>query len=130
VIAGPAMARAELAPDLIRILNLLGGAPGFVVRIDDRTGKFTVSNPGRVPAGDGTYLVAGQSRLKGGRVIDSVFHVNTDTGGTLLGAWWKIDGHWTDHQDPEAPQALGLTRAEVFPFDWTYAVAMSDDIYH
>ncbi len=120
---------SPLPSDLVRTLTLLGGAPGFVVRIDARTGEQTVSSPAKVPAGDGAYLVAGQTRLKAGREIESVFHVNTDTGGTLLGAWWRIAGQWVDHQDPALAEALGLTRDEIFPFDWRYAVPLSDDIY-
>jgi hypothetical protein len=55
----------------------------------------------------GIYWVAGATVLKSGRELSSVFCVDADSGGELLGAFWWIDGYWYSQQDDATLTALG-----------------------
>lgn len=112
-------------------LNLVHTSPKFVIRMGAEQENANVVSPPVVPKGDGEYLVAGQTELKNGSQIPSVFLVDTNAGGTLVGAYWHIAGAWWDFQDrPAVFEALSVSEAEAFPFDWSYAVALEEDIFH
>jgi len=111
-------------------LNLVHSSPAFVIKIDQKTGKGTVRSPQIVPANDGEYWVAGETRLKSGRKLASVFRVQTNSGGTLLGGYWRVGEEWLDIQDERSYSALASARDKETPFDWTYAVPLTEDIYH
>lgn len=89
------------------------------------------SPPPVVPKNDGEYWIAGQTRLGNGTDIPSVFCADTDTGGTLLGVYWRIADAWWDFQNrPAVLDALNTTEAEAFPFDWSYSVPLTEDSFH
>lgn len=111
-------------------LNLIHSSPKFVIKIDEETGKGFVRSPQIVPANDGEYWVSGVTCLNSGRKLASVFRVQTNSGGTLLGGYWRVGEEWLDLQDEESYAALGSTRDKETPFDWSYAVPLSEDIYH
>lgn len=111
-------------------INLLHGAPNFVLRIDPKTGKGAVSNPPQVPKSSGEYWIHGTSILASGADRPSVFVVDTDSGGTLRAIFWKTASGWIDSQDPQAPDNLGLPRDRIFPFDWRFDVPLEEDIFH
>jgi hypothetical protein len=111
-------------------MNMMRGSPSFVLRQTGEDGSADVLKPERVPANDGIYWVAGTTVLKSGRELSSVFCVDTDSGGELLAAFWWIDGKWYSQQDDATLRALGLSRSEVFPYDWRYHVPLTEDIYH
>lgn len=111
-------------------LGLLESSPSFVIRVDEKTNQGTVKSPPMVPKNDGEYWVFGSTTLKTGQELPSVFRVQTNSGGTLLSAFWCIDGDWHDFQDPKAYKKLNTNRDDATPFDWTYSVKLEDDIYH
>lgn len=120
-------------PDIITIqwLNLLHGSPSFVIRIDPHTDAPTVVQVEIVPKDDGVYWIAGTTTLPRGDRIPSVFEVDTSAGGSLAGVHWKIDGGWISSSEKRrALSALDAEEGEVFPFDWTYAIPLAQDIYH
>ena len=115
----------------IRWLNLLHGSPGFVIRIDPRTGASTVLQVEVVPDDDGVYWIAGTTTLARGDRIPSVFEVDTTAGGSLGGVYWKIDGSWMSSlETARILRALDAAEGDVFPFDWAYAVPLARDVYH
>lgn len=116
--------------ELQQWLNLVHSSPTFVIKIDGKTGKGYVLSPQVVPANDGEYWVAGEACLRSGRKLASVFRVQTNSGGTLLGGYWQVGDEWLDLQDGGAYAALASTREKEHPFDWSYAVPLSEDIYH
>lgn len=112
-------------------INLLHGAPRFVLRVDPATGRGEVSNPSRVPKASGEYWIHGTTILSGGVELPSVLVVDTDSGGTLRAVFWKgADGGWIDSQNPQVPEMLGLSRDRIFPFDWRFDVPLEQDIFH
>ena len=68
--------------------------------------------------------------MKDGLPVESVFRVNTDSGGTILAAYWSIAGSWFLTDESDALKELGKSSDEVFPFDWEYNTPLSNDIYH
>ncbi|WP_330962007.1 hypothetical protein [Photobacterium sp. 53610] len=115
----------------IQWLNLLHSSPSFVIKVGEQNESPSVLPVRSVPKDDGEYWVAGETELRNGYKIPSVFRVDTDTGGNLLGVYWKIQNEWWDFQDkPSVLEALALTEEDVFPFDWTYSVSLDEDIFH
>lgn len=112
-------------------LNLLHGAPDFVIRLGPRTDAPTVVQVERVPDDDGVYWIAGTTTLPRGDLLSSVFEVDTSAGGSLVDVHWKIDGGWTrSSNSAQILSALDAAENDVFPFDWAYAVPLTRDIYH
>lgn len=109
-------------------LNLLRGSPRFVLKDKPDGGVQVLSLP-KVPASDGFYWVYGKTILKSGNEVESVFHLDTDSGGELYEVFWWIDGSWYDHRDRETRALLGSDR-EIFPFDWKYSVELAEDLHH
>jgi DNA-binding XRE family transcriptional regulator len=73
---------------------------------------------GRVPSSSGIYWVSGACKLRGGRELESVFRVDTDSGGSLLAAYWWIEGRWFEQNSPDAllrkrRTSLGYTQVEL-----------------
>ncbi len=119
-----------IEPEFIKHLNLVQSSPSFVIHIAENTGAGAVSNPTAIPDKSGEYLIHGTTTLKCGHELESVFHIDTATGGTLRAIYWMLTSGWTDSQDADAPSALSLDRSEVFPFDWTFSVPLERDIFH
>lgn len=120
-------------PDIATIqwLNLLHGSPGFVIRIDPRTGGSTVVQVEVVPDDDGVYWIAGTTTLPRGDRLPSVFQVDTATGGRLMGVHWKIDRAWMPSSETaRIRRVLDAAEHDLFPFAWTYAVPLTRDIHH
>jgi len=109
-------------------LNLLRSSPSFVLK-DKPDGGAQVVSPQRVPASDGFYWVHGETVLPSGKVLESVFHLDTNSGGELHEVYWWIDGSWYDHRNTEALALLGPD-AEISPFDWSYSVPLENDVFH
>jgi len=116
-----------LDPETKKWLNLLRSSPGFVLK-DKPDGGAQVVSPKQVPGSDGFYWVHGKTVLHSGRVLESVFHLDTDSGGELNEIFWWIEGSWYDHRDPEARGMLG-SDADIFPFDWSYSVPLEEDAH-
>lgn len=75
--------------------------------------------------------MSGVTRLRSGAELESVFRVDTNGGGEFVGVYWKIGGKWWDFTErPAVFDALKLDQADVFPFDWSYAVPLAEDIFH
>jgi len=114
--------------DTSRWLNLLKGSPRFVLK-DNPAGGASVVALRVVPNADGMYWIHGSTTARSGRVIESVFRLDTDSGGELCEVYWLIEGQWYDSRDPEAITRLGGSAA-VFPFAWRYSVQLERDIHH
>ena len=121
----------ELDHATIQWLSLLQSSPEFVVKVGSDAESATVVCLNLVPKDTGEYWVSGTTVLKNGVEIPSVFRVDTNAGGALIGAYWYIDDEWWNFQDrPGVFEALGYKEAEIFPFDWAYAVNLEDDMFH
>lgn len=120
----------SIDPEFVKFLNLLDSSPSFVIRLDNKLEQSVVSNPTIVPNNSGFYLIHGTTILRCGDRMKSIFHVNTDTGGTHLGVYWKTKKGWMDSQDELAAQVLRIKKHDIFPFDWEYSVLLEYDIYH
>ena len=116
--------------ELVQRLNLLRNSKTFVLRQTNDQGEAEVLCVSRVPKDSGLYWIAGETAFANGAKVPSIFRVDTNSGGTLAGAYWWVDGSWYDQQDKDALGALGLTKADAFPYDWTYHVLLEEDIYH
>ena len=126
-LSGAAMIRDT---DMCQRLNLVRTSGSFVVRETGDLGEAEVLSVKVVAKGQGICWVGGTSILKSGRDVESVFRVDTDSGGTLVSVYWWIGGNWYEHDDADALTALGLSRDQVFPFDWRFCVALEEDIFH
>jgi len=116
--------------DMKQRLNLLRSSPSFVFHETGEMGEADVLTIDSIPNDDGVYWVAGASKLKAGESLQSVFRVDTSSGGSLVSVYWWIKGNWYEHQDAEITEILGLEKSQLFPFDWMYAVKLEKDIYH
>jgi|SynMetStandDraft_3_1070028.scaffolds.fasta_scaffold07941_2 hypothetical protein len=115
----------------IRWLNLLHSSPTFVIRYGSNNEVPTVECLKLIPRNDGEYCLSGTTILKNGLEIPSVFRINTNTGGTLNDVYWLINNNWRDFNNrPSVFEELGVVEHDIFPFDWTYAVDLEEDIYH
>jgi len=115
----------------VQWLNLVHSSPSFVIRHGAEGENANVRSPAIVPNNDGEYWISGETVLKNGHSLPSVFRVDTNAGGTLVGAYWRISEQWWDFQNrPAVFEALGITEADAFPFDWSYAVKLEEDIFH
>jgi hypothetical protein len=116
--------------DMKQRLNLLKSSPSFVLKEVGDLGEAEVLNLERVPKYNGIYWVAGNTKLKCGENVESVFRVDTNSGGSIISVYWFINGGWYEHQEDAVLNALNLNQEEVFPFDWTYKIPLEEDIYH
>ena len=116
-----------LDPETTKWLNLLRGSPKFVLK-DQPDGGAQVLSLVEVPAFDGFYWVHGKTILNSGQELESVFHLDTDSGGELYEIYWWIGGSWFDHRNPKAHAILG-SDPDISPFDWTYSVPLAEDTY-
>jgi hypothetical protein len=117
-------------PELSKRLNLLRSSCNFVMQEVGDQGEAKLMTVPRVPPSSGIYWISGACKLRGGRELESVFRIDTDSGGSLLAAYWWIEGRWFEQDSPDALPTIGLPRDAVFPYDWTYAVPLAEDIYH
>ncbi|WP_157994822.1 hypothetical protein [Paracoccus tegillarcae] len=120
----------EIDPDLVKCFNLLASSSSFVIRLDVKSQKGTVSNPSSVPENDGDYLVHGTTKLASGTELESVFCVDTDSGGDLAAVYWQTKKGWMNSQDARLPAVLGVERHEIFPFGWKFSVPLENDTFH
>lgn len=116
--------------ELRRRLNLVDSSGSFVLREVGNDGKAEVKTITVVPKDDGVYWVGGETTLKTGKSLRSVFRVDTGAGGSLLTVFWHIEGSWYEHDSPETYGALGIKRDDAFPFDWSFKVPLEDDAFH
>lgn len=116
--------------DMRQRLNLVRTSGSFVLQGDGSQGEANVVSMTVVPKASGVCWVGGTTIVKSGREIESVFRVDTNSGGTLMSIFWWIDGKWYKHEDADALSALGLSKDEVFPFDWRFAIPLEEDIFH
>ncbi len=115
--------------ETIKRLNLLSSSRQFVMHETGTDGSADVLVKKQIPSKNGIYWIAGQTILKNGKDIDSVFRVDTDSGGTLLSVFWKIGGYWYDQQDSDVLTALGDFGKNIFPYEWRYSVPLEEDIF-
>lgn len=112
-------------------LNLLKSSPNFAIRLGRGDDKPNVKQLSEIPKDDGLYWVFGMAMLKNGDSIPSVFEVDTDSGGSLTGAYFFIKGVWCHIGDKdEISNSLNYPLEDIFPFDWKYAIPLAEDIYH
>lgn len=117
--------------EMSKWLNLVHGAPNFVIWIEKPDSDPVVQQFKIVPKNKGEFWIAGNTHLNCGKVIPSVFIVDTNSGGTLINVYWLIDNNWWDFQErPAVEMILGLDFDEIFPFDWKYKVPLEVDIFH
>ena len=116
--------------DLVERLNFLRMFKKRVLQELDDQGRAKVLTLDTVPKSDGIYWAGGTAVLKNGTEVESVFRVNTDTGGTLLSSYWWIGSAWYETDEAAALSAAGCTKEDAFPFDWRYNTPLSEDIYH
>ncbi|QEM80903.1 hypothetical protein [Halomonas binhaiensis] len=121
----------ETNTTIVQWLNLVHSSPTFVIRVGGSNENATVECLNVVPKDDGEYWMSGTTILKNGAEIPSVFRIDTNTGGTLAGAYWWIKEKWWDFQNqPDVFKELGVEKSEIFPFDWRCVVDLEEDIYH
>ncbi len=117
--------------ETVQWLNLVHTSPTFAIRVGHGEERSNVLSLDMIPKGDGEYWVCGVTILKNGTNIPSVFRVNTDTGGDLIGVYWNIRDKWWDFQDrPSVLTELSMPESEIFPFDWEYSITLEEDSFH
>jgi hypothetical protein len=116
--------------ELRQALQFLLTQKTWVMKDIPKQDKSEVVTLTLIPKGTGTYWIAGETRLRSGRKLESVFRVDTNGGGSLVAVFWKINGKWYRHEDSDTLAALGMEKADVFPFDWSFAVPLEEDIFH
>ena len=119
-----------LDDEMRRRLNLVLTSGTFLLRETDSLGEADVLSVQTVPDKRGIYWVPGETTLKSGQTVQSVFRVDTDSGGELMSVYWFVDEHWYEHQDADVYEKLGVAKDSAFPFDWNYRVELERDIYH
>lgn len=114
---------------LVKTLNLPRTSPSFAYRqLPD--GSLNVVNPKAITEDGSIYWVAGTTALpRGKKTIPSVFVIENG-GENLLAVYWYITDCWFRSDDPDAIDALELPKDQVFPFDWSYAIPVSNDPFH
>jgi hypothetical protein len=115
---------------LRQTLQFLATQKSWVMKDIPKQNKSEVLTLKLIPKETGVYWIAGETRLRSGRKIDSVFRADTNGGVSLIAVFWKIDGQWYRHEDYDTLGALNLQKEDVFPFDWTFAVPVEEDIFH
>lgn len=116
--------------DICQRLNLVRNSGSFVLKETGTQGEADVLSLNQIPKNNGIYWLGGKTVLKSGRELESVFRVDTDTGGTLVSVYWLINGGWHMHEEESALNALGLAKDDVFPFDWSYSIELEEDNFH
>lgn len=117
--------------ETVQWLNLVHMNQTFVVRVGTPDEKASVQSPDMIPNRDGEYWVAGKTFLNSGMNVESVFRVDTDAAGALIGAFWHIANECWDFQNcPGVFEALGVEEAEAFPFEWSCSVPLEKGLYH
>jgi hypothetical protein len=117
-------------PELGKDLQFLNSQRSWVYREIPEENVAQVLSPPSIPKATGVYWIAGETVLHCGRRLDSVFQVDTDSGGELMSVYWHIGGQWYKHDDEDVLRALEVSRDDVFPFDWSFAVPLEEDVFH
>ena len=117
-----------VSPDIAKNLNVLRQSPAFALRETD-DGGFAVVTPSAIPDDGAIYWLAGQSRLASGASVSSVFVVGGG-GSDFIRAFWCVDDTWVQSDNPIAVELLRLPKSDVFPFDWAYAIPVTNDVFH
>ena len=117
-----------LSPDIAKNLNLLRQSPTFALR-ESEDGRFAVVSPSTILADGSIYWLAGESRLPSGASVSSVFVVGGG-GSDLVRVFWYVHTTWVQSDDPRALELLATNKAGAFPFDWSYAIPVANDIFH
>ena len=114
------VAVTAIDPDLLKRIQLVAGSPKHLVRISH---PHTVTAPVVLSEQDGFYFVGGTTTPAGGRSLNTVFVVDTDSAAELCGYYWEIDSQWHDGADMTGVlTALALEDADVFPVDYVLNV--------
>lgn len=118
--------------DIARICNFFLRSPEWVQQEVDRDGEAvrSIRKLSIVPDASGVFWMHGVVLLPSGRKLDGVFVVDTDSGGELLASYWRHGDEWYSQDDVDLPAALGLSREEMFPYDYALTVPLEKDIYH
>lgn len=116
--------------DLVQRLNLLSRTKTFALKETGIAGEAVVQSLERIPSDGSIYWVPGRTRLKSGLELESVFRVDTGSGGDLLAVFWSLRGEWFHHHEERALRELGLNRSDAFPFDWEYEIPLENDVFH
>jgi len=115
--------------NLVKMLNLINDQPQFVAR-ETKNGAFDVLRPGVLPNNDGFYWVAGITRLRSGRELESVFVIDTDSGAEQANVFWRHGGVWYQHAEVDTLLGeLHLSHGDFFPYEWKYYVKVANDIH-
>ncbi len=116
--------------ELRQTLGLLSTQKSWIYREISDQDEMQVIRLASVPKESGICWVAGTTELRCGRHVESVFRADTDAGGEFVTVFWSIEGQWYHHDDTDALTSLGMTKNEVFPFDWSFAVPLEHDVFH
>lgn len=115
--------------EIIQRLNLVRENPRFVLRVND-DGSMNVLTPSIVPKKTGLYWVAGDTVLRNGQQIDSVFVIDTNSGAEQCNVYWHHEGAYYEHRESdELSTRLGLAQGDFFPYSWRYRVAIEGDVF-
>lgn len=116
--------------NLVQRLNLLHSSKRFVLKEIGKNGKAEVISPQIIQSSSGIYWLSGVTIFKSKIEIQSIFVVDTNSGGTLLEVYWNINKNWYEQNDSDVFLALGDSRDNIFPYNWRYNVKLEKDLYH
>ena len=119
-----------LNSQLIQRLNLIRSSPSFVLKEIGDEGEHEVLSIKIIPKDSGNYWVGGTTKIKNGTEFDSVFIIDTNSGGSLIQVYWFINEQWFEQDSSLTLTELSLSKSDVFPYDWRYAIELEKDIYH
>ena len=117
-----------VSPDIAKNLNLLRQSPTFALRETADAG-FAVVTPSIIPSDGSIYWLAGESRLPCNAAVPSVFVIGGG-GSDPVRIYWYASDTWVQSDDPRALELLGTDKSGAFPFDWSYAIPVANDIFH
>lgn len=106
--------------ELSRWLNLLNASRDFVL-VEGPSDAPYLRRLEAVPAESGLVWLAGTLRLANGNYVDAVLNADAATG-ELQGAYVESLGEWHVLSEETVSDVLNLTLADVFPFDYEFAI--------
>jgi len=114
-------------PELAKRLNLLQMSPSFAMR-ELADGSCQVLQMSEIPRDESVYWVAAQSTLADGSTFDTVVII-ANGGGETIKFYMHANGHWFEPADENFALEVEKQRDEIFPFDWSYSIPVSNDTY-
>lgn len=118
----------DMYTQLEKRLNLIHGSPAFCLRMCS-DGSMDVLQIAEIPEDGRDYWVHATVTFACGQTASAAFLIGSG-GGSHHSIKIRANDHWFDSDAPELPERLGLTREQIFPFDWQYSVPVANDIYH